>query len=222
MTAARMSSTISAWRVQGPIALRTLANLLLRLARNDGVFPLRLPGTYAVRRSRLTSEAVHATQGPALCVVAQGAKAVMLGSEVLEFDSARILVFAVDLPFSAQVTRASSREPYLGFKLDLDPGRIAELAQRVYPQGVPRVSDNRGLYVGQATDGIIDAVTRLLELMSQPEDADLLGPLVVDEILIRLLRSPIGSRVAQIGQPKSGVQGLRKPCRGYARISPSR
>ena len=54
--------------------------------------------------------------------------------------------------------------------------------------------DNRGLYVGQATDGIIDAVTRLLELMSQPEDANLLGPLVVDEILIRLLRSPIGSR----------------------------
>jgi AraC-like DNA-binding protein len=42
--------------------------------------------------------------------------------------------------------------------------------------------------------------------MSQPEDANLLGPLVVDEILVRLLRSPIGSRVAQIGQPKSGVQ----------------
>jgi transcriptional regulator GlxA family with amidase domain len=32
------------------------------------------------------------------------------------------------------------------------------------------------------------------------------GPLVVDEILIWLLRSSIGPRVAQIGQPKSGVQ----------------
>ena len=32
-----------------------------------------------------------------------------------------------------------------------------------------------------------------------------LGPLVVDEILIRLLRTPIGTRVAQIGEPKSGV-----------------
>ena len=189
-----------------PVALRKLANLVLRFASYDGVFPLRLPGTYALRRSRLTSEAVHATQGPALCIVAQGAKVVMLGSDVLEYDPSRILVFAVDLPISGQVTRASSREPFLGFKLDLDPARIAELAQRVYPHGVPKVSDNRGLYVGQATDGIIDAVTRLLELMSQPEDADLLGPLVVDEILIRLLRTPIGSRVAQIGQPKSGVQ----------------
>jgi AraC-like DNA-binding protein len=189
----------------GPLALRRLANLLTVYARHDGVFQLRLPGTYALRRSRMTSEAVHATQGPALCVVAQGAKVVMLGREVLEYDSARMLVFAVDLPVSGQVTRASRRDPFLGFKLDLDPARVAELATRVYPHGVPKPSDNRGLYVGRATDAIVDAVTRLLDLMAQAEDADLLGPLVVDEILIRLLRTPIGNRVAQIGQPKSGV-----------------
>jgi AraC-like DNA-binding protein len=189
----------------GALALRRMANLLARYAPHDGVFPLRLPGTYALRRARMTSEPVHATLGPSLCIVAQGAKVVMLGSEVLEYDPARMLVFAVDLPISGQVTRASSREPFLGFKLDLDPARVAELAARVYPRGVPKASDNRGLYVGHATDDIIDGVTRLLDLMARPEDADLLGPLVVDEILIRLLRTPIGTRVAQIGEPKSGV-----------------
>ena len=132
----------------------------------------------------------------------------MLGREVLEYDPAHLLVFAVDLPISSQVTRASRKDPYLGFMLDLDPARVAELAARVYPRGVPKASDNRGLYVGRATDDIVDAVTRLLDLMAQPEDADLLGPLVVDEILIRLLRTPIGSRVAQIGHPKSGVQRM--------------
>jgi AraC-like DNA-binding protein len=64
----------------------------------------------------------------------------------------------------------------------------------------------RGLYAGRATDEIVSAVSRLLELMAQPDDANLLGPLVVDEILIRLLRTSIGRRVAQIGNPKSGVQ----------------
>lgn len=82
---------------------------------------------------------------------------------------------------------------------------MAELAARVYPRGVPKPPDNRGLYVGHATDGIIDAVARLLDLMVRAEDADLLGPLVVDEILIRLLQTAIGPRVAQIGEPKSGV-----------------
>jgi AraC-like DNA-binding protein len=111
----------------------------------------------------------------------------------------------VGLPVSAQVTRASRKNPYLGFTLDLDLERVAELAARVYPQGVSRPSDSRGLYVGRATDAIVDAVSRLLDLMAQPEDADLLAPLAVDEILIRLLRTPIGRRVAQMGQPRSGV-----------------
>ena len=66
------------------------------------------------------------------------------------------------------------------------------------------------MYVGRATDGIVEAIARLLELMAQPADAELLAPLVVDEILIRVLRSPVGSRVAQIGQPKSGVQRVAK------------
>jgi len=190
----------------GAVALRRLANLIGHYAPRDGAFPLRLPGTYAIRRGRLSSEPVHATQGPALCLIAQGAKVVMLGREVLEYDPARMLVFAVDLPFAGQVTRASARDPYLGFKLDLEPRRVAELAARVYPRGIPKPSGTRGLYVGHATDEIIDAVARLLDLMARAEDADLLGPLVVDEILIRLLRTSIGGRVAQIGQPKSGLQ----------------
>jgi AraC-like DNA-binding protein len=182
-----------------------MSSLIARYAPHDGVFPLRLPGTYALRRGRITSGPVHATLGPSLCIVAQGAKVMMLGNEVLEYDAARMLVLAVDLPVSGQVTRASQKDPFLGFRLDLDPARVSDLAARVYPRGVPKEPANRGLYVGQATDDIIAAVTRLLALMARPEDAHLLGPLVVDEILIRLLRTPIGPRVAQIGEPKSGV-----------------
>jgi len=192
----------------GEVALRGLANLIARDAPHDGVFPLRLPGTYALRRSQMNTEPAYATLGPSLCLVAQGAKVLMLGNEVFEYDSARMLVFAVDLPVSGQVTRASRRHPFLGFRLDLDPARVAELAQRVFPRGVPKPSDSRGLFVGRATDDMVDAVTRLLTLMARPEDADLLGPLVVDEILLRLLRSPIGTRVAQIGEPKSGVHRM--------------
>jgi AraC-like DNA-binding protein len=49
-------------------------------------------------------------------------------------------------------------------------------------------------------------VTRLLDLMADPEEAALLGPLVIDEILIRLLRTSVGPRVAQIGRTKSEVR----------------
>jgi len=39
---------------------------------------------------------------------------------------------------------------------------------------------------------------------------ELLGPLVRDEILIRLLRGPMGSRVARIGHAGSSVQRVAK------------
>ena len=153
---------------------------------------------------------MHATVRPALCIVAQGAKIVMLGREVYRYDASRMIAYSVDLPVAGQVVRASHAEPFLGFKLDLDPYKIAELTLKVYPHGVPSPRDSRGVFVGQATDGIVDAATRLIELLEEPRDAELLAPLVVDEILIRLLRSSIGPRVAQIGQTESGVQRVAK------------
>ncbi len=191
-----------------PLALRRLANLLASYTPHDGAFQLRLPGTWAVRLSRLTPGATYATFGPAVCIAAQGAKVVMLGRDVVEYDPAHLLVFALDLPVATHVTRASRREPYLGFVMDLDPARLAALSARVYPRGIPKASESCGLFAGRTTDGIVDATSRLLELLANPEDANLLGPLVVDEMLIRLLRTPIGRRVAQIGNPKSGVQRM--------------
>ena len=207
-TTVRLAAEDTSLTSPSPLALRRLANLLASYAPHDGAFQLRLPGTWAVRVSRTANEASYATLGPALCVAAQGAKVVMLGRDVLEYDPAHLLVFAVDLPIASQVTRASRKDPYLGFVMDLDPTRIAELAPRVYPRGIPKASDIGGLFAGRSTDPIVDAVSRLLELLAHPEDASLLGPLVVDEILIRLLRTPFGKRVAQIGNPKSGVQRI--------------
>ena len=61
----------------------------------------------------------------------------MLGTETFAYDAARMLVFSVDLPIAAQVTAASADAPYLGFKLEFDPYRVAELALKVHPNGRP-------------------------------------------------------------------------------------
>jgi hypothetical protein len=84
-----------------------LANLLRACAPRDGRFELRIPGVHAIRVSRTNPEWVHVVQPPALCIVAQGAKSVLLGQEVYEYDASRMLVFSVDLPVAAQVTRAT-------------------------------------------------------------------------------------------------------------------
>jgi hypothetical protein len=116
-----------------------------------------------------------------------------------------VLVVTIDLPVAAQVTHASHAAPFLCFRLDLDPARIAELVLKVYPYRVPQAQEKRAVYVGPSSASIVNAATRLMELTTQPRDAELIAPLVTDEILIRLLHSPIGSRVAHVGLAESSV-----------------
>jgi AraC-like DNA-binding protein len=193
----------------GPELVR-LASLIKAYAPHDGIFEMRVSGVHVIRRSQIYTQLVHGVQQSAVCIVAQGAKSVMVGREVYEYDPSRMIVFSVDMPVASQVTRASPAEPFLCLRLDLDPQRIANLVLKVYPQGLPPVHESRGVYVGQADVNIVNAGIRLVELMATSGDSELIAPLVVDEILIRLLRSPIGARMAQIGLSESGVWGVAK------------
>jgi len=187
-----------------------LGKLIALHAPYDGAFQLRTPGVHAIRISRTSTELTHAVVRSAACLIAQGAKSVMIGDDVFEYAEAQIAVYSVDVPVAAQVTRASHAEPYLNLMIDLDPRKVAELATKVYPNGLPQPREGRAVWVGDASANIVDAATRLLEVMAQPAEAELLAPLIVDEILIRLLRSPMGSRVAQIGHADSSLQRVAK------------
>ena len=194
----------------GEPGVTRLARLIAAYAPHDGTFDLRIPGLHASRFSRIHTDCVHAIQLPSLCIIARGAKTVIVGQDVYEYDPSRMLVYSVALPIAAQITEASYSEPYLGFRLDLDPGKIAELVLKVYPHGLPPVQERRAVYVLPADASIINAATRLVECLAQPGDAELLAPLVVDEILIRLLRSSLGVRVAQMGLAESSVHRVAK------------
>jgi AraC-like DNA-binding protein len=187
-----------------------LARLIAAYAPHDGSFELRIPGVHASRFSRTNRECVHALRVPSLCMLAQGAKTVIVGDEVYEYDASRMIVFSVALPVAAQVTQASYSEPYLSLKLDLDPHKIAELVLKVYPHGLPPVQERSAVYITPADASIVSAATRLMECLAQPADAELLAPLVIEEILIRLLRSPIGVRIAQMGFAESSVHRVAK------------
>lgn len=187
-----------------------LGRCIAAYAPHDGSFELRIPGMHASRFSRINKECVHALRLPCLSIIAQGAKTVIVGQEVFEYDPSRMLVYSVALPVAAQVTQASHSEPYLALRLDLDPHKIAELVLKVYPNGLPPAQERSAVYIAPVDANIVNAAVRLMECLAQPRDAELLAPLVVDEILIRLLRSSIGVRVAQMGFAESSVHRIAK------------
>jgi AraC-like DNA-binding protein len=187
-----------------------LVGLIRAYAPHDGVFPLRIPGVYASRVSQVNKECVHALRLPCLSIIAQGAKTVIVGQECYEYDPSRMLVYSVALPVAAQVTEASRSAPYLAVRLDLEPQKIAELVLKVYPHGLPAVQERRAVYVTPIEGNVVNAAIRLMECLAEASDSELLAPLIVDEILIRLLRSPIGVRVAQMGFAESSVHRVAK------------
>jgi AraC-like DNA-binding protein len=187
-----------------------LAHLITAYAPYDGSFELRIPGLYASRFSRTNKACVHGLRLPCLSIIAQGAKTVIVGQEVFEYNPTRMLVYSVALPVAAQITKASQSEPYLALRLDIDPHKIAELALKVFPQGLPPVQERKAIYIAPTGASVVNAATRLVECLAQPGDAELVAPLVVEEILIRLLRSSIGVRVAQMGFAESSVYRVAK------------
>jgi AraC-like DNA-binding protein len=159
-----------------------------------------IPRLFLMRASQ-PSESLPTVYEPAVCIVGQGRKQVMLADEVYFYDPEQYLVVAVDLPVSGQVIEATPAEPYLCLRLDLDPGQLSALMMEL-GQSPPRNQHAERLGLGLSTSpvepALLDAVTRLLRLLETPKDITILAPLIEREILYRLLSGAYSDRMRQI------------------------
>ena len=90
-----------------------LASAIERQTTADGSYETAVP---AVKLSRFSapSDLVGLVYEPSLCVVAQGAKEVLLADETYRLNPAQSLLVSVDLPVEAGVVEASRGSPVPG------------------------------------------------------------------------------------------------------------
>jgi AraC-like DNA-binding protein len=191
--------------------LGKLASAVKRQTAADGVYDTAVP---ALKLSRFSapSDLVAVVYEPCLCVVAQGAKGVLLAEDTYRLDPAQLLLVSVDLPVSARVVEASPGCPYLAVRLSLDPAVVGELladGMTAPPLGPPV----RGLAVTPVEPPLLGAVTRLVALLDSPEDIVPLAPLVLREITYRVLAGPQGSRLRQIASAGASAQRIARAIR---------
>lgn len=134
---------------------------------------------------------------PSLCLAVSGRKRVLLGDASFIYDSAQFLVVSVVLPVSGMVVDASTDDPYLCLKLDLDVAVLGELLL-AHDARVPRSDHTPSIAVGDTDAGLLDAALRLLRLLDAPDDIAALAPLAEREILYRLLTGPQGAMLRHI------------------------
>jgi AraC-like DNA-binding protein len=176
--------------------LAKVASAIERQTADDGGYDTGVP---ALRLSRFSapSDVVALVYEPSVCVVAQGAKEVLLAEETYRMGPAQMLLVSVDLPVAARVVEASPDRPYVAVRIGLDPAVVGELladGMTIPPLGPPA----RGIVVAPVDPLLLDAVARLVALLGSPQDIVPLAPLVLREITYRLLTGPQGLRLRQI------------------------
>lgn len=192
--------------------LHELRDIVLRHCRQAGT------GTPIPRVGLMHSDAPTAptctSYEPVFCVVAQGAKRVMLGDRVFEYGAGSYFVVSADLPVIGGVCEASAAAPYLGIGLKLDRTLLADALLDI-PVGTA-TAPAAGMAVGAVPDDLLEPVVRLARLLDRPADVAVLAPLIEREILYRLALGPQGATLRQITTADSKLARIARTIRWIA------
>ena len=178
-------------------AARALAKSIARWAGNENQMDTAIPGL-VLHRWESPTEPTSYTLNASICLIAQGAKRVLLGEEDYVYDATRFLISSVDLPVVANIIEATREKPYLGLILELD---LREISQLIVDSGLPLNRSRqvqKGMAVGTLSLPLLNTFQRLMDLLDENENINILAPLIKREIFFRLLTTNQGPRLQQI------------------------
>jgi AraC-like DNA-binding protein len=188
-------------------ARSALVNKIAAYTVKEGLNPTPIPELVLSRRS-VPSHCVSATYEPGLILFFQGKKRINVGKTTYLCGDSSLLLTSVDLPVVSQVIKASKEEPMLAVILRLDMAIVREFLNIREFDSHDDPSDTRGMSVNMASEAILDAFLRLMNLLDAPNDIPFLSGLVQREIIYRVLRSSQGKHlraIATAGDQKSRV-----------------
>jgi AraC-like DNA-binding protein len=157
------------------------------------------------------SQPIYSVYDPALCIIAQGSKLVMLGQECYHYNPASYLIASVNLPITGQIIQAAPQHPYLSLQLNFSTDQIVDIIKVSHSEWGHKEGSGRGLSVSQTSPSLLDAVLRLVRLLDTERDIPVLAPLVIREILYRILQDEQGgASVRQFAVAGSHAERIAK------------
>jgi len=173
------------------ITLERLRNRVFKIASNDGDHVTAIPAVSVHRRSQVTDD-IPCIYDLGLAITVAGHNQVTAGQEVYEYGAGQALLASVDMPVVSRVLRASPAEPYLGVMVRLNPQLVMQVAAGITPPRHTRDTQYSALSKSTLDSATLGAVDRLLALLDEPLLRTSIAPLILQEIIARLLISPHG------------------------------
>ena len=190
-------------------ALEALGKGIARWTDKGDQLVTAIPGLSLFQRNEPTQPESRMYE-PRICLIAQGAKRVLLGDDTYVYGERHFLITSVNLPTVVQITKASREKPCLGLILKLDQREISQLmVDSNLPLSRPQQS-SRGMATGEVTLPLLTAFQRLVDLLAEPKDIPILAPIIQREIFYRLLVGDQGARLRQIASAGSQSQQIAR------------
>ena len=145
-----------------------------------------------------TKQADTCFYAPAIGVIVQGRKESVIGSEEFKYGELDCLVNGVDIPSLSNILEATPEKPLLAVSLNIDRDLASELAAEI-PAGLGVGNSHYlGVSVAKVTLDVLDAFARLVDLLDKPAQLPLMAPLLIREIITRVLMGPQGGALRTI------------------------
>lgn len=184
-----------------------LTELISRKTQMDGTTETDIPSFFFSRHTEPIGPS-YGVLKPSVCIIVQGEKEVFLSKERYCYGPADYLVGSVNLPIVGHVTGASKQEPYLSVKLEYTPSQILTVMREAKMETAKKENAKRGMYVSRVEPLLLESVTRLARLLDTPSDIPVLAPLIMKEILYRVLQGEYGAVVRQMAVEGSATNQI--------------
>jgi len=136
----------------------------------------------------------HGFFTPAICVVLQGNKTVIVRNNTYNYGAGDYIASNLDMPIKGQVSQATQEAPYIAIRIAFTTDEIATVAldAKLTAFGENQLTD--GAFIGNTGVEVLYVLERLLQLATDSEAAAFLAPGVKRELIYRLLTDEGGAR----------------------------
>jgi AraC-like DNA-binding protein len=146
---------------------------------------------------------------PALCIILQGEKQVNLDNRTLRVAAGDSLIVSHHVPVYAKITQASVEVPYLSLIIRIDLTIIRSLALEI-EQIIEKQGRAFSVDLERADSALINTIDRFMTTIEDPLEAQLIGPSILKELHLRVLRSPHGGMLRQMIPSNSAANNIAR------------
>jgi AraC-like DNA-binding protein len=180
--------------------LEPLRDLVARHAPSEGFNGTLALGLGFHRSSHPTTFCSAPAFGVTLGVVMQGVNRLRLEGHEMTIDPSHCVVITRESEVEMAAQKATPDKPYLGCCLCFAPDRVARALLALTEAGAESAAETVPAFALSVDRWLVDALERLFRTLDDPLEQKLFGPLITEEILLRLLRSDAAAAV------RSGVR----------------